>query len=346
MSLVLASCGLFGDERTSETPTVVDEDGNGSTGSAAAGDCADQEIVCVGIVLGPGGIEARNLEDMAAGARDLVDSLELVAADDTSQVGLQLGTFVDASVDLIVVGGADTGDQLIEAAERSPELTFVSLGTIERDRDGDVPANLVSVEIDSVDTAFLAGATAGLLTETGKIGAVLGSDVDDEMTDIRAGWEAGARFVNPEIELFTAFHPGGTALGFTDPAWGAETARSQIDAGVDVLVGAGGMTGNAALVEAARSADGEGEGVRCVGAFADALARVPEAQPCVFTSILVDVEEPLADLIERFADGDELSGTVEVPAYLAPFKGVSDEISEQADQLSFQIAQGGIDTDG
>lgn len=343
--LGLAGCGLFDDDRTSEAPTVVDENGDNET-AAGGVDCVDLDVVCVGIVVSPGGIEGRYLQDLVDDSEGLVDSVDFRLADDTSQLGLQLGGFVDAGVDLIVVGGAGTGDHVLEAAERNAELTFISLGTVERSDGEDVPLNLTTIEVATKDAAFLAGAVAGLISTSDKVGAVLGSDIDQEMIDIRTGWEAGARFVNPEIELFTAFHPGGSALGFTDPAWGAETARSQIDSGVDVVFGAGGMTGNAALAEAARSADDADGGVRCVGAFADSWVSVPESQPCLFTSVVVDVEKPLAELIARFVDGDDLTGSVEAPVFLGRFRGVSDDIAEQADQISMLIAQGGIDTDG
>ncbi len=347
-AVLLCGCGVFGGGEAAETPTVVSDDvTDGETSAGTDGinaDCSLREVVCIGIVLGPGGIEERSLLDLVSDRQSAVASIELVSVSDTSQVELQLGAFIDQSVDLLVVGGAGTSELILEAAERNEELTFVSLGVVQSEDLGSDRANLIRVEIDMVDAAFTAGAAAALMSQSGKVGAVFGADTDPLTADLRLGWENGARFVNPEIELFTTFHPGGPALGFTDPAWGAETANGYVEAGVDVIFGAGAMTGNGALVESARLSGAESATPRCIGAFAEQWVATPEARPCLLSSVAIDIETPLADLLDGFIDGDDLSGEVAAVTSLSRLRDVPDGIAEQIDQISFQIAQGGIET--
>ena len=101
---------------------------------------------------------------------------------------------------------------------------------------------------------FLAGALAGLLTESNTLGAVLGTDQIPPVVAFKEGWEAGAMYTNPEVNLISTYHPGGLDVAFTDPEWGATTARQALDNGADVIFGAGGLTGNGALIEVAKEA--------------------------------------------------------------------------------------------
>ena len=59
-------------------------------------------------------------------------------------------------------------------------------------------------------------------------------------------------YTNPEVNLISTYHPGGLDVAFTDPEWGATTARQALDNGADIIFGAGGQTGNGALIEVAK----------------------------------------------------------------------------------------------
>ena len=100
-------------------------------------------------------------------------------------------------------------------------------------------------------SGFLAGALAAMLTETDTIAAVLGTDLVPPVVAFKEGYEGGARYINPDINLISTFHPGGMDVAFTDPEWGASTAKQALDQGADVIFGAGGKTGNGALIEIA-----------------------------------------------------------------------------------------------
>ena len=68
---------------------------------------------------------------------------------------------------------------------------------------------------------FLAGALAGLLTESGTIAAVLGTDQVPPVVAFKEGYENGAEYTNPDINIIATYNPGGLDTAFNDPEWGA-----------------------------------------------------------------------------------------------------------------------------
>src|SRR5262249_23087110 len=77
---------------------------------------------------------------------------------------------------------------------------------------------------------------------------------------------------NPAAQLVVAYHNDvGLDRTFTDPEWGKTTAHSQVDRGADILFGAGGKTGNGALIGTVE------RGKWAIGVDADPYYTVPEA---------------------------------------------------------------------
>jgi basic membrane protein A len=66
----------------------------------------------------------------------------------------------------------------------------------------------------------------------------------------KAGYVAGARFVNPDVSVTVAY-AGTTPNGFVDPVRGREMALRQYEQGVDVIYHASGGTGRG-VIDAAR----------------------------------------------------------------------------------------------
>ena len=114
----------------------------------------------------------------------------------------------------------------------------------------------------------------------------------------REGYEAGAAFIDPDINIIGTYHPGGLDVAFTDPDWGATTARQAIDQGADVVFAAAGQTGNGAIIETAGQ-----EGLWCIGVDTDQWETVPEAQPCLVTSAMKLITPVTFDLIQQVVDG-------------------------------------------
>ena len=148
-------------------------------------------------------------------------------------------------------------------------------------------------------SGFLAGALAGLLTESNTIGAVLGTDQVPPVVAFKEGFEGGVAYTNPEAQVISTYHPGGLDVAFTDPEFGATTARQALDNGADIIFGAGGQTGNGALIEVAR----EGGEALCIGVDTDQWETVPEAHPCLVTSATKVIDGGVLELVTAIQDG-------------------------------------------
>ena len=110
---------------------------------------------------------------------------------------------------------------------------------------------------------------------------MLGTDLVPPVVAFNEGYQNGAMSVNPDINIIATYHPGGLDVAFTDPEWGATTAQQAIDQGADVIFGAGGQTGNGALIQTAGN-----EGLWCIGVDTDQWETVPEAHPCLISSAM------------------------------------------------------------
>ena len=146
---------------------------------------------------------------------------------------------------------------------------------------GEAVDNVAGIIFPEDQAGFLAGALAAELSTTGTIAAVLGTDLVPPVVAFKEGYELGAQYINPDINFISTYHPGGLDVAFTDPEWGAATAAQAMDSGADVVFGAGGKTGNGALIEVASR-----EGVYCIGVDSDQWETVPEAHPCLVTSAM------------------------------------------------------------
>jgi basic membrane protein A len=116
---------------------------------------------------------------------------------------------------------------------------------------------LSGIQFREDQAGFLAGALAGMMTETGVVGVVAGNEIPP-VKRFRQAFDNGARYVRPDIELLGVYLPT-----FTDPALGASAAEQMIGEGADVIFGAGGQTGSGAIKTAAE------QGVYVIGVDQD-----------------------------------------------------------------------------
>src|SRR6185436_7618783 len=99
--------------------------------------------------------------------------------------------------------------------------------------------------------SFLVGMAAAMASKTGKVGFVGGMDIP-LIRRFALGYEEGAKYVNPKIEIFENM-TGTTPAAWGDPTKGAELARSQFGRGADVIFHAAGATG-IGVMQAAKDA--------------------------------------------------------------------------------------------
>ncbi len=132
---------------------------------------------------------------------------------------------------------------------------------------------------------FLVGALAAMMSQSHKIGAVCGTDVVPPVWRYGEGYKAGAAYADLKksttTEVFVVYHSDvGFDKTFTDPEWGAQTAKSMMDQGADAIFGCGGITGNGAITAAAQA------GKYAIGVDADQYLTLPEAAPRMLSSAM------------------------------------------------------------
>ena len=133
-------------------------------------------------------------------------------------------------------------------------------------------------------------------------------------------------------------------MAFTDPEWGATTAAQAIDTnGADVVFGAGGKTGNGALIEVASR-----EGVYCIGVDSDQWETVPEAHPCLVSSAMKLITPGVFDLISAAKDGAFPTGNFVGSVGLAPFHDfdaqIPQEVKDRLAEIDAGLQDGSIST--
>ena len=226
------------------------------------------------------------------------------------------------------------------AATENPDVRFIGVDQFQ----AETVCNLTGLLFPEDQAGFLAGALAGLLTESNTIGAVLGTDQVPPVVAYKEGFENGAVYTNEEANVIATYHPGGLDVAFTDPEFGATTARQALDNGADIIFGAGGQTGNGALIEVAR----EGGEALCIGVDTDQWETVPEAHPCLITSAMKLIDQGVADLVTQAQDGTIVGGNFFGNVGLADYHDLADrvpaEVQTQMDELTEQVLSGEVET--
>jgi basic membrane protein A len=136
---------------------------------------------------------------------------------------------------IVVAIGFSQASGVEKVAKEFPGVKFAIVDAVV-----DLP-NVQSIVFKEHEGSFLVGMAAAMASKTGKIGFVGGMDIP-LIRKFALGYEEGARYVNPKIEIFQNM-TGTTPAAWNDPTRGGELARSQFDRGADVIYAAAGATG-------------------------------------------------------------------------------------------------------
>lgn len=283
---------------------------------ATEADCAKEEVLCVGLVTDVGEVDDKSFnqsawEGVKKAEAELGAIVNYVETKDAKDYAANMQLFIDKGYDVIVTVGFALGTATVEIAKANPNVKFIG---VDQGQWSEVVPNVAGLIFDEGKSGFLAGVLAGSLTKSNTVAAVLGTDLIPPVVFFNLGYIAGAKYVNPDINVISTYHPGGLDVAFTDPEWGAATAKQAIEQGADVVFGAGGKTGNGALIETAGK-----PGAFCIGVDSDQWETVPEAHACLVSSAMKLITPGVFDLIKLAKDGAFPSGNFFGGAGLAPF---------------------------
>ncbi len=271
-------------------------------------------------------------------------TVNYIETQDSADYANNIAEFAEQGYDIIVTVGFALGNATLEAAATYPDVTFIGVDQSQ----AETVENVVGLVFNEDQSGFLAGALAARLTQTGTIAAVLGTDQVPPVVAFKEGYEAGARYIHPDITIISTYHPGAIDQAFTDPEWGATTAKQALDQNADVVFGAGGKTGNGALIEVANAVSADGPPPFCIGVDTDQWLTVPEAHPCLVSSAMKLLDRGVADIIMSIADGTVPAGNFFGDAALAPYHDladlVPDEVKAEIEEIAAGLADGSIAT--
>ncbi len=236
--------------------------------------------------------------------------------------------------DIVFAVGWQFVQALPEAAEGYPDTKFV---WIDNALEGDGMANVMSVVYAQNQGSFLVGYIAGKLSKTGVVGAVGGQD-SATINDFMVGYEAGAKYANPDIKVDTRY-----ANGFEDPASGKECALALYDAGCDIVFAVAGKTGEG-VFEAAKDT-----GNYAIGVDSDQKYINPDVIIC---SMVKEVGKSVVDIVENLDErfqpatvwtADMATGYIDVGyGDNTMTQQVSDELKAEVKALQEKIISGEI----
>lgn len=193
--------------------------------------------------------------------------------------------------DLVISVGFGMMDVVAEVAPKFPDTDFAQIDT-----EGEI-AHVTFVSFEQNEGSFLVGALAAMMTSRegnprinpeATIGVVCGEDIP-VMYSFIAGYEQGARHVNPDIKILRGF-----VGSWDDPAGGREMALNQRQNGADVVFQVAGGSGEG-VIEAAK----EG-GFYAIGVDLPQEHLAPEA---VLTSMLKRLDVAVYNLIRDKKEG-------------------------------------------
>jgi basic membrane protein A len=152
---------------------------------------------------------------------------------------------INDGANIVIVLGFEFNDIIPKVAAEAPNTQFLIVDQCIENP----PANVHCAVFKEYEAAFLIGAIAASLTETGKVGAISALDIPflHRYTD---GFAEGAKYVKPDIETSTLW-VGSDVSAFSDPARAKEQALAMAADGVDHIFAAGAAS-NFGIFEAAK----------------------------------------------------------------------------------------------
>lgn len=230
--------------------------------------------------------------------------------------------YASQGFDIVIGHGFEFGDAAKKVAPEFPDVKFIVTSTNIHQE-----PNLASLNTDNYEQGFLQGVVAGLITKTGKVGAVGGMEIPPIADSLR-GFEKGAKYVNQNVEVLSAF-----TGDFEDAAKAKETALAMIEKGADVIMADADQAGIGAI-EAAKE-----KGVLAIGANGDQNSLAPDT---VVTSGFDDLAFAMEILVNDIVNGKfepkfyDL-GVAEGAVYLAPYHSFEDKLDQAVKDKIQQI---------
>jgi basic membrane protein A len=221
-------------------------------------------------------------------ADDAGGTARVFESQDTTNIQQQMDAAVAEAPDVLSVVGFEFADSVAAAAAANPDQQFLFVDACTTETFD----NVTCAVFREHEGVYLAGVEAGLLSASGKVGAIVALDTP-QIRRFSDPFGAGAQSVKPDIG-FTALYVGGSSP-FNDPARAKEQALSLVAQGADYVMAAA-AAGNLGVFDAAKSGQ--------FNAFGVDVNQCPDGGGHVVDNVIKEVDVVTADSIGNILDGD------------------------------------------
>ncbi len=364
LAMIAAACGsdsAGSDAGSDGAATETEGDGAEETESTESTEAEEGSSELngdfnVGLTYDIGGRGDQSFNDSAAAGLDLakteigVTASEAEPNADGSNRAELLRLQADNSALVVAVGFLFEEDVKTVAAEY-PDVNFAVIDAAMLDFDnGAVPFgdNIAGLTFAEEQGSFLVGAAAALKSTTGKVGFIGGVGGFGLIEKFEAGFAAGAKAVNPDIEIVAQYITMAPDFdGFFAADRAQQIALEMYGQGADIIYHAAGGSG-AGLFEAAKTFSADGTKVWAIGVDSDQYATAdPAVQEFILTSMLKRVDVSVFEITKAQAESAFEAGntvydlSVDGVGY-STSGGFIDDITDQLEDFKAQIIAGDI----
>lgn len=326
----------------SEAATSAASEAATSTGSGSGSDIKVGLVTDVGKV-NDGTFNQSAYEGLKRAEQELGVQIDFVETAQPTDYETNLERFASQDYDLVIGVGFLMGEALQKVASAHPDVKFAIVDFAYETP----PANVKGLTFREDQSGYIAGTIAALISQSNNIGVVAGIEDVPAVKKFVQGYEAGAKAQKPDIRVQQVY-----TASFTDPATGAEQARSQIAEGADVIFGAGGQTGSGGVAAAAQ------QGVFGIGVDADEYFTTfkggsEQGADKLVSSALKRVDNAVFDTVKSVVDGsfsnelyvgDAANGGVDYAPCHDACSVFTDEIKSKVDAVKQGLSDGSITT--
>ena len=221
-----------------------------------------------------------------------------------SDLTRELDLLADTGTELIIVSSQfEAVSKTEDVARQYPDTTFAYIDV--------TVSGAPSVEFAENEGSFLVGAAAALTSQTGTIGFIGGFQYT-QLERFRAGFESGAKAVDPDIEIVSSYLALDSS-GWGNPRLANSVAREMYGAGADVVFHAAGESGAGVFEASQTESEALGRHLWTIGVDADAYLGVTSSQrPHVLTSMVKKFDVAVYETVRAYLSGDLAPGRREL----------------------------------
>jgi basic membrane protein A len=216
------------------------------------------------------GYEGMKLAQQALAADGIQMTLDYTESLQAAQVEPAARDYASRGYATVVLHCATFSGGALNAAKAFPNTKFLVSTSPDTK---DLPKNFWFYDASQQEASFLAGYLGGLMSKSGRVGAVGGFDFPALVRQVE-GFRLGARYANPKMKSFATY-----INSWEDAGKAKEAAQAQIDSGADVIFTATDQAARGAFTAA------ENSNAFAIASYTDQANLAPKN---ILTSVLYD----------------------------------------------------------